>query len=528
MRSNPNASTAGSEFRISGNNGISKYPAKSHARRIAEAIESPDGVIVLEGEHKAYYAHSDQARHFRQDRYFYYITGCNEPNCKVTYDIAKDKLTLWLPRADPARIFYDGRGSTPEEAMEKYDVDEARYLTPTTSTREGRPESLTFMLEAHRRASQKIWCLKRQDILQASLMDSFLLKNAMEACRAVKDADEIALIRKANNISSKAHLEVLKNLRHLKSEPEAEGIFLGTCITHGAKEQAYGPIVGSGPNAGILHYNDNNEAFGKRQVLLIDASCEWQLYAADITRTMPLNAKNPGHWPSKESEAVYKAVEAIQEACIKAIGPGKRFINANWLATHMAIDALLDLGILKGDHMEIFHQGTDRAFFPHGLGHHLGLEVHDMPPPTGQEMRFWAKFDFAGQHAAFAAEYAPQRQALPQFLEIPERWIENNFGLKQSVSMKPCTIESPPLEPGNVVTVEPGIYFNKFILDTVYLKDPQHKRFIDEEVLARYMPVGGVRIEDDILITEDGYENLTRALKGEDMLRAIRGEDVEL
>jgi Xaa-Pro dipeptidase len=170
----------------------------------------------------------------------------------------------------------------------------------------------------------------------------------------------------------------------------------------------------------------------------------------------------------------------------------------------MTIDALLELGILKGDHTEIFHQGTDGAFFPHGLGHHIGLEVHDLTP-TRQEH----------SGSAFGS---------PNYRPLSSRGFAERFSLNRlTASGGAFPDHSLPLEPGNVVTIEPGIYFNKFILDNVYLSNPEHRKFIDLEVLERYMPVGGVRIEDDILITEKGYENLTPAVKGEEMLAVIRG-----
>lgn len=481
--------------------GIHKYNAKAHARRIAHAAGSPSALVVLQGEKKANYSGSDQPRHFRQDRYFYYITGCDEPDCYVTYDIAKDFLTLWLPQANPSRVFYDGRGSTPEEAMEKYDIDDAKYIKQTPNR----------LLDAIAQACR----LSNPTTVLSSSSD--MLRTAMDACRAVKDSDEIELIRKANRISANAHEQVLKQLSQLTKEAEVEGLFLNTCIRAGAKEQAYGPIMGSGPNAGILHYGANDEAFDDRQVLLIDASCEWQLYAADVTRTMPLNQKKPGFWPSVEAEAIYKAVEKVQVECISMLKPGRRFIDVNWHAIHMTIDALLGLGLLEGDHMEIFHTGTVSAFFPHGLGHHIGLEVHDITPTRREhEGSESSTDDVASSYATFVQSISPHRQALPGYNSA------EHFSPSPSTLFVPCTINAPSLEPGNVVTIEPGIYFNKFILDNVYLNKPEHLKYINLEVLKRYMPVGGVRIEDDILITEKGYENLTTAVKGEEMLAVIR------
>jgi Xaa-Pro dipeptidase len=490
MRSQSLSLAAEEQYHVQGH-GTNKYPAKAHARRVAEATGSSSAVIGLEGVKTVPYANSDQPRHFRQDRYFYYITGCNEPGCYVTYEVARDFLTLWLPKSDPRRIFYDGRGSTPEEAMAKYDIDEAKYIKPDVD--------IAWLIKMCGASIKNTLLLDKQITThsQTARSNPDVLRHAMDSCRAIKDANEIELIREANRISSEAHRQVLKHLSKFDRESQAEGLFLNTCIVAGAKEQAYGPILGSGPNAGTLHYQANDEPFGDRQVLLIDASCEWQLYAADITRTMPLNRKKPGYWPSKEAETIYKIVEKVQESCIRMLKPGVRFSDVNWHAIHLTIDALLEIGLLKGKHEDILEAGTVGAFFPHGLGHHLGLEVHDITPTTSADS---------------------EESSSPRY-----RFNACRFGFALAAfTPATATLSATPLMPGNVVTIEPGLYFNKYNLDTVYLPDPTHSQYIDKKVLEQYMPVGGVRIEDDILITETGYKNLTPAVKGEEMLKVIR------
>jgi len=495
MRSQSLSCPAEQQYHIQGH-GTNKYPAKAYARRVAEATGSPSAIIGLEGVKTVPYSNSDQPRHFRQDRYFYYITGCNEPGCFVTYEVARDFLTLWLPKSDPRRIFYDGRGSTPEEAMAKYDIDEAKYIKPDVD--------IAWLVKTCGASIKNTLLLNTQVSThsQPAPSNPDVLRHAMDSCRAIKDADEIELIREANRISSEAHRQVLTHLSKFDREAQAEGLFLNTCIVAGAKEQAYGPIVGSGPNAGTLHYQANNEPFEDRQVLLIDASCEWQLYAADITRTMPLNRQKPGYWPSKEAETIYKIVEKVQESCIRMLKPGVCFGDVNWHAIDLTIDALLEIGLLKGKRADILEAGTLGAFFPHGLGHHLGLEVHDITPTS----------------SADSEEDSPPNKS--RFNACPRL----GFALAAFTpsTATATTLSATPLMPGNVVTIEPGLYFNKYNLDTVYLPNPKHSQYIDTKVLERYMPVGGVRIEDDILITGSGYENLTPAVKGEEMLKVIR------
>lgn len=197
----------------------------------------------------------------------------------------------------------------------------------------------------------------------------------MNLARMVKDEHEIKLIKKANDISSEAHKQVLANILKFKNEAQVEGLFLDVCISKQAKQQAYDPIAASGPNAGTLHYDANNEDFDDRQLMCLDAGCEYDLYASDITRTFPLS----GSWPTTEAEKIYKLVERMQEACIEKLAPGVRYLDLHILAHQIAIDGLLRLGILhNGTREEIYKAGTSRAFFPHGLGHHVGLEVHDV------------------------------------------------------------------------------------------------------------------------------------------------------
>lgn len=380
-------------IRSHGHVAICKYPAKQHAQRVAAKLDAKKTLILLQGEKSALYSNSDMPRPFRQDRYFYYMTGCNEPGCYVTYDAEQDKLILWLPPVDLKQFYYDGRGSTTEEAMERYDIDQAIYIS-SPKTMIGATENLSCYVKAYGSIIDWSYLKPDLDVLPELIeqrvghRSDLLLRKALDACRVVKDHHEIELIRKANDVSATAHIKILKQLHALKSEPEIEGLFVGTCLSHKAKQQSYGPICGSGPNASQLHYVDNDQDFRDRQVLLVDAGAEWQDYASDVTRTMPINPKNPGYWQTKEAEAIYKEVEKIQESSIARLRAGERFIDIHYRSVRMAIESLLDLGILKGEFQEILQAGTILAFYPHGLGHHIGLEAHDVPPPSLRETNY--------------------------------------------------------------------------------------------------------------------------------------------
>lgn len=315
------------------------------------------------------------------------------------------------------------------------------------------------------------------------------LREAVEECRITKDDYEVEMIRKANQVSEVAHTAVLKAVKQAKNEKELEAIFLERCIANGCREQAYHGIVASGVNAATLHYQKNDEDLAGRLNLLLDAGGEWRCYASDITRTFPIQGKF-----TKESREIYDIVLRMQRECTEMLREGVMWDDAHARAHEVAIEGLLHIGLLKGDKQEIYEKRTSVAFFPHGLGHYLGMDTHD-----------------TGGHANYA-----DSDTMFRYLRVRGK-----------------------LPARCVITVEPGIYFCRFIVEP-YLKDPVHKEFIDETVLERYWDVGGVRIEggylrhagkwslanrvviDDVLVTKDGYENLTTAVKDvEEMERII-------
>ncbi|KAH7109859.1 hypothetical protein B0J11DRAFT_234425 [Dendryphion nanum] len=477
---------------------LDKYPAKQHARRVQEKLGAEAGLIYLPGASNRNIEDSDMPVKFRQKRYFYYLSGCNEPDCLLVYNIRKDALTLFLPKIDPRRVLFYGRGSTKAEAMNRYDIDEVRYVD----------ELEAFIAEWAEDRQGSVYILhptQRPRLSEFHVpINSKALQPAMNLARVVKDQHEINLIKKANDISSLAHREVLAHIQEFKNEAQVEGLFLNMCVSKHAKEQAYDPIAASGPNAGTLHYAANNEDFGDRQLMCLDAGCEYELYASDITRTFPLS----GSWPSSEAEEIYRLVQRMQETCIERLAPGVRYLDLHILAHQIAIDGLLKLGILhNGTREEIFKAGTSRAFFPHGLGHHVGLEVHDV-----------------GQ-----ADLMSMMKGNPMYEKAPSLYPESfHLPVYDATScMAPTDPQSGHLEEGMVVTVEPGIYFSTFLLNNFYLPSPIHSQYINKAVVQKYLAVGGVRIEDDILITSRGYENLTTAPKGEAMLEIIRSQNAQ-
>ena len=357
---------------------------------------------------------------------------------------------------------WSGMPLLPKEALELYDVDN---VSTTDQLKNGK--SLSTMLNQHQtpvlaikdRADLAVF---RSEPLKA-LNVSFnfeAVRNAIEECRVVKDEHEIAMIRHANLISSYAHEQILGAVTRAKNERELNAVFVMHCHANGCKEMAYGCICAAGTNASSLHYVRNDKPLEGRLNLLIDAGCEYNCYCSDITRSFPLNGTF-----TKESREIYDLVLHMQTECNTMIKAGVVWDDVHMRAHTVAAKGLRQLGILKKELSvdQILDSKITCRFFPHGLGHYLGMDTHD-----------------SGGHANY---------------EDP-----NEFFTYLRIRGK--------VPANSVLTNEPGIYFREFPLKQE-LADGNWDGIVDQEVLARYWTVGGIRIEDDLLVTEDGYENLT-------------------
>ncbi|GAO20044.1 uncharacterized protein UV8b_03348 [Ustilaginoidea virens] len=439
-----------------------KYPAKAHAKRVVDLIRKtvPDanGVIYLEARMTKMQEDNDSPEHFRQRRYFYYLTGCNAADCYYAYDIQSSKSILFIPPIDPDEVVWSGLPLTIDDALNQFDVDEVRLSNEVNATlahlAKQNPDSTVFTIA--NQVSDHV------TFLEFASKDFETVKPAIEASRVFKDEYEVAMIRKANHIASHAHRAVIDRAKVAATEQELYATFLERCVSRSAPEMPYHPIVASGRAAATLHYTDNNAPLSGKLNLLIDAGCEWNNYASDITRTFPLSGKF-----TKESRDIYQIVLRMQRETTELIKGGVIWDHLHLRAHQIAIEGLLALGILKGDAQEILDARTSVAFFPHGLGHYLGMDTHD----TGGN-------------------------ANPKDKDKMFRYLR----LRGHVPA------------GAVVTVEPGIYFCRFIIKP-YLDDAPHSKYIDANVLEKYWDVGGVRLEDNVYVTEKGCQNLTTAIK---------------
>ena len=264
----------------------------------------------------------------------------------------------------------------------------------------------------------------------SSLIDVRIILDEM---RLIKSDNEIDTMRQAAAVATQAHIRAMRFVDVGKNEYHLEAEIHHEFAMQGAKYPAYGTIVGAGDNACILHYTENNKCLKAGDLVLIDAGCEWQGYASDITRTFPVSGIF-----STEQKQLYQLVLNAQLAAFDMIKPNNTIKQASDAAIAVITQGLIELGILKGALADNIEQQTYRKFYMHGLSHWLGLDVHDV-----------GHYKMDGQDR--------------------------------------------PLKPGMVLTVEPGIYIAP-----------------DAEVDGKWCGTG-IRIEDNLLITQSGHENLTEA-----------------
>ncbi len=380
---------------------------------------------------------------YRHDSYFYYMSGFPEPEAVIALvaDADGDRHVLFCREKDQEREIWDGFRYGPDAAREIFCFDEAHPIAEL--------DRLLPELAADRPALYTplglfaAWDLKVSDLLNevrkrvrmgvAAPEEIVDVRQAIDVLRLVKDEHEIALMRRAAAISAGAHRRAMDRTRVGWHEYQVEAELAHEFLRSGAQAVAYPSIVAGGPNACVLHYRENSRQLQDGELLLIDAGCEYQGYASDITRTFPVSGRFTG--PQK---AVYEVVLAAQQACLDAVRPGVEFHDYHKAAERVLAQGYIDLGLCRGTLDEVLETESYKQFYMHRAGHWLGMDVHD-----------------AGLYQV------------------------------KGVSQK--------LVPGMVLTVEPGTYIRPA-----------------DNVPDEFWDIG-IRIEDDVLVTAAGIENLTLA-----------------
>jgi Xaa-Pro aminopeptidase len=387
---------------------------------------------------------SDVLYHYRPDSDFYYLTGFGEPEAVAVLIPGRPhgEYVLFVRDRDPARETWDGRRAGPDGATRDYGADDAFPIGDIDDILPGLMENCArvyYTMGLHPEFDQRVigWVngLKAQARTGVQPPQEFVaLDHLLHDMRLFKSRPELDVMRRSAQIAVAAHKRAMRFARPGRTEFEVMAELVHEFRRNNA-DISYHPIVGGGANACILHYHENSEVLEEGDLLLIDAGCEYELYASDITRTFPVGGRF-----TPEQRAVYEVVLEAQYAAIEKTVPGNHWNEPHEAAVKAITQGLVKLGLLKGKVPALIKDGAYRKFFMHRTGHWLGMDVHDV------------------------GDY-----------KIGEQWRV--------------------LEPGMVMTVEPGIYI------------PAGTK----GVAKRWWNIG-IRIEDDVAVTRDGNEVLTAGL----------------
>ena len=397
---------------------------------------------------------ADSEYPYRQNSDFWYFTGFNEPEAVLVLiksDDTHNHSVLFNRVRDKTAEIWFGRRLGQEAAPEKLAVDRALAFDEIDEQLYQLLNGLDVVYHAQGQypyadnivfsALDKLRRGSRQNLAAPATLTDW--RPWVHEMRLFKSAEEIDVLRRAGEISALAHTRAMQVCRPGMFEYQLEGEILHEFNRHGARFPSYNTIVGGGENGCILHYTENESELRDGDLVLIDAGCEYRGYAGDITRTFPVNGKF-----TPAQRAIYDIVLVSLETSLRLFRPGTSIQEVTDEVVRIMVSGLVKLDILKGDVEQLIADNAHRAFFMHGLSHWLGLDVHDV------------------------GFYGPDR--------------------------------SRTLEPGMVLTVEPGLYIAP-----------------DADVPPEYRGIG-IRIEDDILITETGNENLTSSVvKSADDIEAL-------
>ena len=415
--------------------------------------ENQTGVIYLRGAELMYRHGTDYEFPFRQESNFWYLTGINEPDYHMVLDLKSGSYHLFAPKRDDHYAVWHGKINSDDEIIIQYEPD----ILHTAN------KLLTVLNDLK---PDVIYCLNEEqaeyleDLNRNFNVDTDSLQDAITYCRSIKTDGELDLMRKAAEVNNIAHLEAMKALKPGMYEYEMKAVFDYHQHKHGLLQDAYSGIHAGGKNSAILHYTDNSELIKDGDLYLIDAGYECKGYASDVTRTYPANGKYTGM-----QAAVYQVVLEAMNKTIDVLKPGVKMEGLHLAASRIIMAGLKEIGLVKGTVDDLMDNDIFALFFPHGLGHFLGLDTHDVGGyPKGVE-----RIDRPGI----------------QFLRVRRELL-----------------------PGMVITIEPGIYFIPALLEPA-LENADKAPFLNTDKLSGMMDFGGIRIEDNLIITEDGCENMT-------------------
>ncbi|MFZ6813908.1 aminopeptidase P N-terminal domain-containing protein [Undibacterium sp. Rencai35W] len=359
---------------------------QTRRQQVLEQMQAQGGGIAIIPTAYEMTRNSDNFFPFRHDSYFYYLSGFTEPEAVIVLiaNASEQRSILFCREKNPEREIWEGFRFGPTAAREHFGFDSAFAIDTLTSTMPdllgdartlfystGRDPQLDARLHGWMEA---VRARSRSGIsAPATTVD---IRELLDEMRLRKDTSEIALMQKAASISGIAHTRAMQIALPGRYEYELEAELLHEFRRQGSQAPAYGSIVATGANACILHYSSNNAQINDGDLILIDAGCEYDSYASDITRTFPANGKF-----SEAQKTLYDIVLASQQAALDCARPGSRYMDGHHAAVRVLTQGMLDTGLLDknktGNLDEAIASGAFRQFYMHGTGHWLGLDVHD-------------------------------------------------------------------------------------------------------------------------------------------------------
>lgn len=432
--------------------------AADHRRQLAQKMPASSIAILPSG--RTLFRNSDAEYPFRQESNFYYLTGFNEPDAVFVLKKEEGNITyiLFCRPNHPEEEIWTGKRMGVEGAVallgadQAYAIGELDKIMPNLLENK---QNIVYSLGCNSDWDKRVmeWKSKVSSKTRKGIHTPGVwldLAPMIHELRLIKSDYEIALMRKACDISVNAHKRLMKCCEPNQKEYELEAEFLYACYQQGCRGVAYSSIVAGGENACTLHYTQNNKTLKAGDLVLVDAGGEYQCYAADITRTFPVNGKF-----TEDQKKIYQLVLNAQLAAIEQVRPGTRYDQLQEVIVSIMVKGLVELNILKGRVETLIQQKAYQPFYMHSSGHWIGLDVHDV------------------------GEY-----------KIEGEWRS--------------------LLPGMTLTVEPGLYI------------APGQAGVEE----RWWGIG-VRIEDDVLVTETGHEVLTKAPKTIEAIEHFMKPDIK-
>lgn len=353
---------------------------RAQLKKFIESI-GPDSIAIIPAAHEATRSYDTEFK-FRQDSDFWYLTGFPEPDAIAVIDAANKKApyTLYVRPRDPLMETWFGRREGVDGAVKNYGADKAysieKFADDLPKLLEGH-EKLFYRFAVDKTLDEQILnYLTEQRVRRLktaypphTIVDPTIITGEM---RLHKNKDEVEMMQKAATISAEAHILAMKKVKPGMNEFQVESLIEAYMRDNGASGVAYNSIIGGGENATILHYVENNRPLKDGDLILIDAGAEYKGYAADITRTFPVNGKF-----SKAQREVYDVVLGVQQQCIEYTKTGNTVKGRQEFSIELLTEGMKKLGLLKGKTKDLIKKKQYLRYYMHGVGHYLGLDVHD-------------------------------------------------------------------------------------------------------------------------------------------------------